>query len=149
MKKHFALGHDAAHPGLHRPPLGVLCVNGRSCQGHIIYDDLALDADGLSGQCDHGLDERRCSGRATTSGQIKALAGEIDGRTGRRADEHSVADRNRAVQRFYLPKAKRIGGREVHAIAAPCKGCRHRTEKHGAGADDRKRPAMSRHRLMP
>ena len=105
MKKQLALGHDAARPGRHRPPLGVLGVNGRSCQGHIIYDDLVLDADGLSGQCDDGLDERRCAGRAKTSGQIEALAGKIDGGTGRRTDEHTVADRNRTVQRFYLPKA--------------------------------------------
>jgi hypothetical protein len=149
MEKQFALWHHAARPGRHRPLLGVLGINGRSCQGHVIYDDMALDADGLSGQCDDGLDQRRCAGWAKPTGQIPALAGKIDGGTGRRADEDAIADRNRAVQRFYLPKAQRIGGCEVHPIAAPCEDCRHRTEKDGAGADDRKRPALSRHRVMP
>ena len=104
MKKHFALGHDTARPGGHRPPLGVTGMNGGGLQPRIINDDLALYADGRSGQCDHGLDERRCAGRAKTSGQIETLAGKIDCGTGRRADEHTVTDRNRTLQGFDLPK---------------------------------------------
>ncbi len=149
MKKHFALGHNAAHPGGHRPPLHVTGLDGGGLQRRTINDDLVLDADGRSGQCDDGLNERRCAGRAKASGQIETLARKIGGGTGRWTDEHTVTDRNRTVQRFYLPKAQRIGGREVHPIAAPCEGCRHRTEKDDAGADGRKRPALSRHRGMP
>lgn len=149
MKKHLPLGHDAARPGGHRTPLGVTGMNGGGLQRRIINDDLALDADGRSGQCDDGLDERRCAGRAKTSGQIETLARKIDGGTGRWADEHTVAYRNWAVQPFNLPNAQRIGGREVHPIAAPCEGCRHCTEKDDSGADGRKRPDLSRHRATP
>lgn len=120
----MARRHDATGIGFDRPALSVRRPDAGCRKRAPVDNHLAGDLDVVARKCCHSLDERCETAGAEAPTEIAALACLLEGRSGRRADEHQISNCGGTIKLLDAPDPERLARREVQPIATDQSGRR-------------------------